>query len=108
VELHDVYLNLYLLTDELVRSRNFNITNEQYSLLEQGYKCKVEFKVDDILRAGNINIRLNDRTSRLSDAEVGWNSVAFDKDDVINGENEISFSGTGGFRISDASVWIGI
>ena len=107
VNLHDVNLNLFLLTNEVIRVRRFNITQEQYTMFDYGYSGRIEFKIDNVLREGNINIVLNDRTIRVYDYDEGWNDVRFTKEDVNIGENEISFSGTGGFYIDEAAVLIG-
>jgi hypothetical protein len=107
IELHDVALNIFLLTDEVVRVRRFNLTEEQYNLFAQDYHGKVVFDVSSVLRSGNLNVRINDRTTRVSDAATGENTVSFSKDDVHSGENEIAFSGTGGFMVGDAAITIG-
>lgn len=108
VNLHDVDLNLYLLTNEAVRVRRFTVTDEQYGLFDYGYKLIVNFDVEEIAREGSLNVRLNDKTVRVGSVDEGMNSVIFDKDEVIKGENEIGFSGTGGYVIGEASIGIGI
>jgi len=107
VELRDVYFNLFLMTNEAVKSRRFNITSDQIALFERGYKCILEFDVLEVYRTGNLNIELNNRVTRLSEVENGINRVSFGKGHCQLGENEISFSGTGGFRIDEASFGIG-
>jgi hypothetical protein len=104
VDLRDVELNLYLFTNEAVGRKKFNITNDHYSYMNSGMRGIIDFDVDTVIREGGLEVRLNDRSMGMLTPEEGWNRVTFTANDVLAGENTITFSGTGGFMIGKAGV----
>ena len=103
--LHDVELKIYLLHNKSVIIRKFNITEENYSLLEKGLvKGRIDYRVETIARPGPLTIKLNGNTLGVFNPEEGWNSAEFDVNDAQLGENDIEFSGTGGYQISEIKI----
>jgi hypothetical protein len=102
--LRNSWLKIFLTGNQVTSRKKFDLTNEQYSLLNQGFRGKVSYKIDSVMRTGSLVIKLNGRSLSVPSPQTGWNSAGFGVSDVQEGENEITFSGTGAFDIPEAGV----
>lgn len=108
ITLNNARFDLYLLTNMISRTRNFDITASQYNLLyDQGKKATLSFRVDSVMRTGKATISINGRNLDPGLITEGWNSVEFGSNIANSGKNTIEFSGTGHWDISDARIIIG-
>lgn len=105
LRLRNVELKIFLLSNEITRTRFFNITGEHLNLLNQGVVTgKIEVIVDTITRPGALTVKLNGHSLSVPTIQEGSNTITFYSGDVMEGENELRFSGTGSFYISEANV----
>ena len=102
--LRDASFKVYLIGNQVVATREFELASDKYSLLNQGFRGKVNYKVDSVMRTGSLVIKLNGRELSVPTPRTGWNSAGFSASDVQEGENEISFSGTGAFDIPEVDI----
>jgi hypothetical protein len=102
--LQDTELKIYLATSNVAVTRGFNITQENYNLMLQGFQGRVNFFIDNIASPGSLEITLNDKVVPVSTPQVGWNTASFTSSDVVAGGNTITFSGTGNYQISTARI----
>lgn len=97
-------LKIFLVGSQVTASRTFELTSEHYNLLSQGFDGKVNYMIDSVIRSGILEIKINGNTLSVPTARTGWNSAGFSASDVEEGENEITFSGTGAFDIDEARI----
>lgn len=102
--LRDAEFKVYLIGNEVTATRKFDLSNENYNLLKQGFVGSIDYMIDSVMRAGSLDIKLNGMAIQSPTPQSGWNSAGFFVSDVHEGENEISFSGTGAFDISEARI----
>jgi len=108
VTLNNARLDLYVLTNQVTRTRNIELTDTQFDLLDKQNKLgELRYRVDTITRQGELNIELNGNDLDASVVRTGWNSVMFTADQALSGTNTFEFSGTGFWDISEAQVLIG-
>ena len=108
LNLQNVELKIFLLTNEIVRTRDFNITAGQYNALKQGKKGRIDYTIDSISREGILKIKLNNNMLSVPAPVTGLNSVYFTSGQAREGENRLEFSGTGTWYISEVDVGIEI
>jgi hypothetical protein len=107
VTLHGTKLKIYLMSNEVVRVRKFNITSEQYKKLsELGKTGKIEYNINNIKREGVLSVKLNGRELASGKPHTGLNTISFSDADINKGLNEIEFSGTGHFYITEVKIGI--
>ena len=107
VQMFDTKLKVYLLTNEITRQRVFNVTDEQYTSLQQVTgKGRVEYVINNIAREGSMKIKLNGNDLAVPVPVVGTNIVYFSSDQAQEGLNTIDFSATGSFEVSTVKVGI--
>lgn len=105
--LRDTVFRIYTRGDRIVASHRFNMSDENYNFLANSiFTGKVEYLVENIARQGVVDIEVNSRQLSTSEPRLGWNSATFTANLVNPGDNLITISGTGSFRIS--SVVIGL
>jgi hypothetical protein len=103
--LDNAQLRLFLSTNEVVKSRGFSISQDQYKLLSTGARSgKIEFYVDSILRGGNMVLKLNSKPLNIPSTRTGWNEVSFGAADSRQGTNSIELSGSGYWDVSDVVI----
>ncbi len=102
--LRDAEFKIFLVGSQVVATRKFDLTAEHYNLLNQGFTGKVNYKIDSIMRTGSLTIKLNGGSLSVPSPRTGWNSASFTYSDVGEGDNEVSFSGTGAFDIAEARI----
>jgi hypothetical protein len=103
--LNDVYFNIFLLNNQSVLMREFNLTDANFDLLNKGImKGRIDYTVDSISRQGPIKIEINSRTIGSFTPDLGSNSVEFGPANAQLGENDIKFSSMGGYQLSDIVV----
>ncbi len=102
--LRNAEFKIFLVGNQVVATRKFDLTAGNYNLLNQGFTGKVNYKIDSIMRTGSLTIKLNGGSLSVPSPKTGWNSATFTISDVQDGENEVSFSGTGAFDISEARI----
>ncbi|RLI97686.1 MAG: hypothetical protein DRO99_02665 [Candidatus Aenigmatarchaeota archaeon] len=105
VTLNNAMLNIYVLTNQVTRTRNFDITDSQYTMLDgQGYTGVLRFRVEDTTRQGELRAELNGNVIGSVSPRNGWNAMTFSASEANEGSNTLEFSGTGYWTISDAEV----
>lgn len=104
-QVDDLKLDIVLSTTRAERTREFNISEDDYNLLGRG-KGEVSFVVDKIFKDGKLKIELNGKEISFQKPEAGENKLEFTQSDVSKGKNTIKFSGTGGWDISEVKIGI--
>jgi len=103
--LQNVELKVYLTTNIVTRTRSFNLTQTQYTYLQQNtMQGVIEYEIEDIIAQGNIEIKLNGHVLNTPLPQEGTNTVYFDADEAQEGDNTLGFTGTGEFDIGTVSV----
>jgi len=102
--LQDTQLKVFLATSNVDVTRVFNITQENYNLMVQGFQGRVNYFVDNIASPGSLEITMNGYIIPVSTPQVGWNTASFTSSEALVGENTITFSGTGNYQITTARV----
>ena len=106
--LNNAKLDIYLLTNQVTRTRSFEMTDSQYGLMKsQGYSGTVKFRVDSVSRPGELGIELNSNALHPGQPAEGWNSVSFSSGEGQTGTNTLEFSGTGYWDIGQVQVVLG-
>jgi hypothetical protein len=104
--LDDVEFDVLLTSGNAVSNRYFNITKEDINLLNGKGKGRIEFNVDNIEENGVLTIRINSNQLSVQSVKSGKNTVEFASSYAAEGENTMSFSGTGSWDISSVKVGI--
>ncbi|MFH1978588.1 MAG: hypothetical protein ABIJ92_04655 [Candidatus Aenigmatarchaeota archaeon] len=105
VTLEETELKIFLLSNEVVRTRSYDMPEEKYKLIENGQmKAQVKYYVNVIVRDGLLTIKQNGHTLTTEHPDQGWNTVDFTADQVTAGENQIIFSGAGNWDIEDVKI----
>ena len=103
--MHNTELSLYLSTTELAKTSYFDISNEEYALIQSGqYKIRLRFNIDDILSGGTLNVKVNGHQRAISAMTVGSNLYYLTQQELEPGTNVLGLSGTGSWYIGKASV----
>ncbi|MFH1337288.1 MAG: hypothetical protein ABIH55_00260 [Nanoarchaeota archaeon] len=103
--MHNTELSLYLSTTELAKTSYFDISNEEYALIQSGqYKIRLRFNIDDILSGGTLNVKVNGHQRAISAMTVGSNLHYLTQQEIEPGTNVLGLSGTGSWYIGKASV----
>ena len=103
--LNDAYFDIFLLNNQSVLVREFNLTDANFDLLSKGImKGRIDYTVDSISRQGPIGIEINGRTIGSFTPDLGSNSAEFGPANAQLGENDIRFSSMGGYQLSDIAV----
>lgn len=106
LEVDDVEFEIYLSSGGAIKEREMEMTGSDINLIASG-KGEIKFNVDNIYRQGVLNIKINDNQLSVQTVRSGNNTVEFDSDDVFEGKNTVTFSGTGSWDISDVEIVIG-
>ncbi len=104
-QIDNLKLDIVLSTTRAERTREFNITEDDYNLLGRG-KGEISFNVERVLKEGNLNIELNGNDLNVQDVGIGENEIEFTTSHASKGLNTLKFSGTGGWDISEVKVGI--
>ncbi|MEE9323920.1 MAG: hypothetical protein V3U72_05255 [Candidatus Aenigmarchaeota archaeon] len=104
-EIDDVEFEISLSSGGVTKEKDMNITIEDMNLLSSG-KGEIKFTVKSIYRQGVLNINIGNNQLNLQTVRSGENTIEFDSNDVVEGTNTITFSGTGSWDISDAEIGI--
>jgi len=102
--LQDTRVKMFLATSNVKVTREFNISQENYNLMLQGFQGRVNFFIDNVASPGSLEIALNDHIIPVSTPQVGWNTASFTSGDAVVGENTVTFSGTGNYQITSARI----
>jgi hypothetical protein len=103
--LNDVRLDTYLVTSLLTRTRNFNMTETQHTYLQQGtMQGVIEYNIESINSQGTLEIKLNGHVLSTPIPQEGSNTVYFSSGAAQEGDNTLSFTGTGQFDIGMVEV----
>ncbi len=101
----DVRFDIYLSTDNVVQTKDFEMTESELGLLSEG-EGEIYFDIDSIYKEGVFSIKINGNSLNLQALRDGHNSVGFGEDDVSIGSNTLKFSGTGSWDVSNVTVKI--
>jgi len=104
-QIDNLNLDIVLSTTRAERTREFNVTEEDYNLLGRA-KGEISFTVDKVLKEGKLNIELNGNDLYSGSPQSGENKVEFTHNEAHKGMNTLKFSGTGGWDISEVEVGI--
>jgi hypothetical protein len=104
-QIDNLNLDIVLSTTRAERTREFNVTEEDYNLLGRA-KGEIAFTVDKVLKEGKLNIELNGNDLYSGSPQSGENKVEFTYTEASKGMNTLKFSGTGGWDISEVEVGI--
>lgn len=104
-EIDDVEFEILLSSGGVTKERDINITRGDINLLSSG-KGEIEFTVDSIYREGVLSIKINNNQLNVQTIRSGENTIEFNSDDVLEGTNTITFSGTGSWDISNVKIGI--
>ena len=105
VDLFNTELKIFLLTNQITRSRSFNLTSQdQLAMSQKRFRGRVTYTVESIEREGSLSIKLNGNTLSVPQPAVGENTVYFTSGDSREGKNTVEFSGTGSFEISKVLI----
>jgi len=96
-------LSLFLLKEQTASEREFNITQEQLENLRKG-GGKIDVNVNFIFREGRLGVALNGKQLGEISPIVGANALAFRAEDVVQGKNTLTLTGTGEFEVSSVKV----
>lgn len=108
VTLNNARLDIYALTNQVTRTRTFEITDTQFDMLDKQNKMgEIRFRVESINRKGDLSIEMNGYELETDTVKQGWNSAYFTNGEAMSGDNTVEFSGTGYWDISEAQVMIG-
>ncbi len=105
IALTGVNLDLFLNTNQVTRTRTFNISQEIANVLAQGFtKPRLVYTVSEVRRPGALQIKINNQGLAGVLTQQGQNSIDIPAGLIRVGENVIEFSATGTFVIPDASI----
>jgi len=105
-DVDDVEFEIYLSGGGLTKEREVTVSEEDMNLLKSGKDGEIKFTVDSMHRQGILNIKINDNQLSVQTVRSGENIIGFDSNDVFEGANTITFSGTGSWDISGVDVRI--
>ncbi len=101
----DLTFDILLSTTRAERSREFNLTEEDYNLLGRG-RGEISFKVEKVFREGELKVELNGNEFDVGAVEMGENRIEFTSSEAVKGTNTLRFSGTGGWEISEVKIGV--
>jgi len=105
INMQNAKLDIYLLSDKVVRTRFFDLSEEHYNLLESGQRTgEVRYYVTDIYMDGAIMLESETGLIGSGHPSTGWNSFDFDSTYFALGRNMLKFSGNGHWEITDVEV----
>jgi len=98
----NIELQYYQSTERTSIQKSFNLPLHQYQLIREnnGY---IDYRVESIGVAEDLEISLGDREFTES-PELGWNRIDITKNDLKNGENNLTISTPGSFEISEFRI----
>ncbi len=96
-------LELYLSTNDVVQEKDFQVTQEDMDAFTEG---NIIFIVDEIHKDGILKIRINGNEMGVQSVREGNNTVSFEKSDLVEGGNTVSFMGSGSWDISEVNMTI--
>jgi hypothetical protein len=105
IAIDDLKMDVILSASKIVRERDFNITKSDYELIKNN-DGEVSFFVEETYKEGVMSVEVNGKGLNIQSIQDGWNSVSFSEEFVSEGSNHITFSGTGGWKISDAKIGV--
>jgi len=101
--LGNVRLRLYLLTNQVVKSKTFQLAASDYSKLGQG---RISFAVNSVQRDGDMTMKLNGKYLNVPKPVAGGNIVYFTKAEAAQGSNTLEITGSGYWDIGDMTITI--
>jgi len=104
-QIDNLNLDIVLSTTRAERTREFNITEEDYNLLGRT-KGEISFTVERVLKPGEMTLELNGNRLSVGSVGTGEKKVEFTHNEAHKGMNTLKFSGTGGWDISEVEVGI--
>lgn len=99
--IEDAELSVYSLTNVLVKSRGFDLSSEMLGDFQLGV---LEVTVDNVVKEGDLSVKVNGNAVDTAGAAVGKNRFTFGKSLVKEGDNDIEFSGSGAFDVSQVRI----
>jgi len=105
VTLHDTAVDIYLLTNEIVKQIGFDMSESEYDTLESN-KGRIDFYIDEVKTRGKVKIRLNGNILVNSVFDEGKSTVYYEHSDAKEGSNTVEFSSTGEVVISEMKIGI--
>ncbi len=103
-ELSGAMLRIYTTSTENVKVREFTLSPEQYNLLAANYRGKITMNVLAINQAGELQLRLNGHRLDTPGLKTGSNVAYFTGAEAREGQNGLSFSGTGQWNFGEVRI----
>ncbi len=101
--LNNVQLRLYLMTNQIVKSKSFQLSAADYGRLGQG---KISFIVNSVQRDGDMTIKLNGKSLNVPKPSVGTNIVYFTRAEAAQGSNTLELTGSGYWDVGDMAITV--
>ncbi|MBL7206109.1 MAG: hypothetical protein ISS36_00750 [Candidatus Aenigmarchaeota archaeon] len=106
LKMRDVELKLFLVSDEVSKKRDFDVSAKAFNSLRLGLRGRIDAQVTNIERQGSLELKLNEKKLPLGIVKEGVNTVYFSMNDVQIGSNTLELSATGSFDVQKVIVGI--
>lgn len=104
--LNGVQLRLYLMTNQVVKSKTFQLGASDYSKLSSGGSGIINFTVNSVQRDGDMTIKLNGKYLNVPKPAAGSNVVYFAEAEAAQGTNTMEMTGSGYWDIGEMTITI--
>jgi hypothetical protein len=101
--LTNVQLRLYIMTNQITKTKTFALKASDYSRLATG---NITFYVNSVQREGSMTMKLNGKYLSVPRPAAGENIVFFTKTEAAQGTNTLEISGDGYWDLGDMKVEI--
>ena len=101
--INNLQLRLYLMTNQVVKSKTFALSQADYSRLSRG---TITFSVNSVQRDGDMSMKLNGRQLVVPKPVAGSNVVYFNRADAAQGTNTLEITGSGYWDIGELAVTV--
>jgi len=101
--LNNVRLKLYLLTNQVVKAKTFQLSASDYGKLGHG---TISFTINSVQRDGDMTMKLNGKYLNVPKPAAGSNIVYFTKGEAAQGSNTLEVTGSGYWDIGDMTITI--
>ncbi len=105
-ELERVKIDIYTSVETVSKTRTFELTDEHYAVLKEGYRGVIEYDVNETEKQGLLVIKLNGNSLESPGTRKGPNQVYFTWNEAVVGQNKIEFSGTGNWYIGEVRIFL--
>ncbi|MBU0530816.1 MAG: hypothetical protein KKC05_04035, partial [Nanoarchaeota archaeon] len=105
MNLQDTKLEIFLLSNQIERTRTIDLSEDQFKELEAGTKKgQVRYYVATMNRDGVLTVETTTGLIGSEHPKLGWNTMEFGPGAMREGQNILKFSGTGNWEITEVKV----